>query len=204
MMKTVTFEAKSLEDAKQQAEGLLRVQRDYIDLETVEKRGMFGFKKTYQVKAFINVEPATFGQDLLQTLFSDMGIEATIEVETPNENEVRFQIDTEANPVLIGKNGKTLDSLQIYMRNLLNLFTDSRLIVFVDIGGYKENRRRQLEILATKTAKEVAKTKTSAKLDPMNAYERRIIHTKLADWRDVVTKSEGERQQRYVVIKPKE
>ncbi len=204
MMKNVTFEAKSLEEAKTQAETLLRVHRDYIDFDTTEKRGMFGFKKSYHVEATVNVDPATFGHNLLKTLFADMGIDAEINVETPNESEVRFHISTDANPVMIGKNGKTLDSLQVYMRNLLNIFTEERLIVFVDIGGYKENRRRQLEILATKTAKEVAKTKTAAKLDPMNAYERRIIHTKLADWRDVITKSEGERQKRYVVIKPKE
>ncbi len=73
----------------------------------------------------------------------------------------------------------------------------------VDIGGYKANRKKQLEILATKTAKEVARTKVAVKLDPMNAYERRIIHTKLAEWRDVITKSEGEKNKRYLVIRPK-
>ena len=61
----------------------------------------------------------------------------------------------------------------------------------------------QLEILATKVAKEVAKTKTEVKLDPMNSYERRIIHTKLSDWRDVYTESVGEEPNRYLVIKPR-
>jgi len=59
-----------------------------------------------------------------------------------------------------------------------------------------------LEILATKTAKQVARTRIAAKLEPMNAYERRIIHTKLSDWRDVVTESEGEGHNRHLVIKP--
>jgi spoIIIJ-associated protein len=73
----------------------------------------------------------------------------------------------------------------------------------LDVGGYKENRKRQLEILATKTAKDVARSRVEAKLRPMNAYERRIIHTKLAEWRDVSTISEGEGQDRHLVIKPK-
>jgi spoIIIJ-associated protein len=103
---------------------------------------------------------------------------------------------------LIGKNGKTLESIQFYIRNIVNSYSDERQIVLVDIGGYKANRRKQLEILATKTAKEVAKTKIEAKLRPMNAYERRIIHTKLAEWRDVTTISEGEGQDRHLVIKP--
>ena len=60
-----------------------------------------------------------------------------------------------------------------------------------------------LEILATKTAKEVAQTRIAVKLDPMNAYDRRIVHTKLSEWRDVITESEGEGEHRALVIKPK-
>ena len=62
-------------------------------------------------------------------------------------------------PLLIGKNGKTLENIQFYIRNLVNSFSDERFIVLVDIGGYKENRKKQLEIIATKTAKEVARTR---------------------------------------------
>ena len=77
------------------------------------------------------------------------------------------------------------------------------IMVGLDIGGYRANRKRQLEVLATKTAKEVARTKIEVKLKPMNAYERKIIHEKLADWRDVYTESEGEGADRALVIKPK-
>ena len=93
--------------------------------------------------------------------------------------------------------------LQFVLRTYLSQFTDSKIIVNLDIGGYHRNRVKQLEILATKTAKEVAKTKIAVKLDPMNSYERRVIHTKLADWKDVETISEGEGQDRSLIIKPK-
>jgi len=132
-----------------------------------------------------------------------MEIEANVEMRKRNEKEVVYTVTTDENPLLIGKNGKTLENIQFYIRNLVNSFSDERFIVLVDIGGYKENRKKQLEIIATKTAKEVARTRVEAKLQPMNAYERRIVHTKLSDWRDVSTVSEGEGHNRHLVIKPK-
>ena len=202
-LKKITLEVSNLEEAKQRAEESLRVHRDFLTFETTERRSFLGLKKTYHVEAYVDIDLADYGVQILRTLFSDMGVEADIEMRHPSDYEFQYYIDTDENPVLIGKNGKTLDALQIYLRNLLNIFTEERAIVFVDIGGYKEQRKKQLEILATKTAKEVAQTQTEAKLEPMNAYERRVIHTKLADWRDVVTKSEGEKQNRHLVIKPK-
>jgi spoIIIJ-associated protein len=135
-------------------------------------------------------------------MLDDMGVEARIEMRRKSEQEIAYSIQTDENPLLIGKNGKTLENIQYYIRNLISVYAEERTIVLVDIGGYKANRKRQLEILATKTAKNVARTRIEAKLEPMNAYERRIIHTKLADWRDVTTVSEGEGHHRHLVIKP--
>jgi len=204
-MKTITFEAKNLEEAKTYAEQSLRLHRDYISFSTEEKRSMLGFKKSLSVTASIDIDFESFGKKTLETMLENMGIDdATVESSVEGDHEFSFAINSDENPVLIGKNGKTLDAIQFYMRNLLNLFSDKRVIVLVDVGGYKANRRKQLEILATKTAKEVAKTKIEVKLDAMNAYERRIIHTKLSDWRDVVTTSEGDKGNRHIVIKPRQ
>jgi spoIIIJ-associated protein len=202
-MKSMTIETKTLEEAKAAAEKQLRIGRRFLNFDTEEKRRMLGFKKTYTVKASVDVDLSELGLSTLQTMFENMGIKADIKVENKDEFNVAYLIETDENPVLIGKNGKTLESIQFYIRNLLNIFTDERVIVLVDIGGYKAQRRKQLEILATKTAKEVARSKVSVKLDPMNAYERRIIHTKLAEWRDVTTRSQGEKQNRHLVIEPK-
>jgi len=202
-MKSITFESKSLEEAMEYAQNTLRVNKEHITLKTEEKKSMFGLKKHLEVEAVIDVDLEQFGLKTLTRLFENMGVDAKVKSHSPNENEFEYRVESSENPVLIGKNGKTLESIQFYLRNLLNIFTDERIIVLLDIGGYKANRRKQLEILATKTAKEVAKTKIPVKLDPMNAYERRIIHTKLSDWRDVVTKSEGEKNKRYLVIKPR-
>ena len=200
-MKKLKFEVKSLDKAKEHASSELRINKEFIDINVLEKKGMI--MKSYVVEAVVNVDPADQGYKALTQIFENMGIEANIEMRRKSENELVYTINSAENPLLIGKNGKTLENIQFYVRNLVNLFTEEKLIVLVDIGGYKANRKKQLEILATKTAKTVAKTRVEAKLQPMNAYERRIIHTKLAEWRDVTTISEGEGQQRHLIIKPK-
>lgn len=202
-MKKITFEVKSLDEALEIATKELRVSKEFIEITTTEKKSMFGIKKTYDVEASVNVDPAEMGYNALIELFANMEIEANIEMRRRAENEVVYSINSSENPLLIGKAGKTLENIQFYIRNLVNSFSNERFIVLVDIGGYKENRKKQLEIIATKTAKEVARSKVAAKLQPMNAYERRIIHTKLAEWRDVTTISEGEGSNRHLVIKPK-
>ena len=202
-MKKITFEVKSIEEALEYASKELRVGKEYIQLETTEKKSMLGLKKSYDVIATVTVDPAELGYNKLVEMFENMDIDATVEMRRRAEKEVVYSINSSENPLLIGKAGKTLESIQFYVRNLVNSFADERYIVLVDIGGYKENRKKQLEIIATKTAKEVARSKVAAKLQPMNAYERRIIHTKLSDWRDVTTISEGEGQNRHLVIKPK-
>ncbi|QMS84941.1 RNA-binding cell elongation regulator Jag/EloR [Candidatus Xianfuyuplasma coldseepsis] len=200
-MKSIEFEIRSLDDAKTYAANELRVNESFIDIEVLDKKGMI--IKTYVVRATTNVDPAEMGYKALQQMFSEMDIEANIEMRRKSDTEIVYSINSSENPLLIGKNGKTLENIQYYIRNLVSIFSDERMIVLVDIGGYKANRKKQLEILATKTAKNVARSRIEAKLEPMNAYERRIIHTKLSDWRDVTTVSEGEGSNRHLIIKPK-
>jgi len=202
-MKKLQFEIKNLEEALDYASKELRIKKDYISIEVLEKKSMLKLKMNNLVEASVNIDPAEVGYNTLVDLFQNMEIETQIEMKKRNEIEISYHVNSSENPLLIGKNGKTLENIQFYIRNIVNSYSDERLIVLVDIGGYKENRKRQLEILATKTAKDVARTRIEAKLEPMNAYERRIIHTKLSDWRDVKTVSEGDGHGRHLVIKPK-
>lgn len=202
-MKKLQFEIKNIDDALEYASKEMRINKEFIDIIVLEKKSMIKLKMNNLVEASVNVDPAEIGYKTLVELFENMQIETQIEMKVRNNIEISYRVNSSENPLLIGKNGKTLENIQFYIRNIVNSFSDERLIVLVDIGGYKENRKRQLEILATKTAKDVARTRIEAKLEPMNAYERRIIHTKLSDWRDVKTVSEGEGQARHLVIKPK-
>lgn len=205
-MKSIRFETKTLSDSTiRYAANELKVNKDYIDLQVIEeKRSILGLNKTYVVEASIKFDILKNGIQYLQTILSSMEIEAIVEAKIGEDHQIIFSINAAENPVLIGKNGKTLEAIQTLIKNYISLFTEESYVVLVDIGGYKSQRKKQLEILATKTAKEVAKTRVPAKLGKMNAYERRVIHTKLSDWRDVTTESEGEEPNRYVVIKPKQ
>ncbi len=203
-MKSIRFEAKALNDATiQYAAQELRVNKDFVEINVVEeKKSMLGLNKTYIVEATIDFDVIRDGIEYLKSLLENMEIEAVIEAKQLDQRQIMFMIEAKENPILIGKNGKTLEAIQTLLKNYINLYTEDFYMVLIDVGGYKEQRRKQLEILATKTAMDVVKTKVATKLSKMNAYERRIIHTKLSDWRDVTTESEGEEPNRYVVIKP--
>ncbi len=205
MLKKVEFEAKTLQEAEKTASELLKIQKDKIKLTiTKEKKGLFNIGNMTTYEATPDVNLANEGKVYLENILKTMEIKTRMEVRTLSEgNEIHYHVESDENALLIGREGRTLLSLQFMLRNFLNVFVEDHLIISLDIGNYHENRRKQLEILATKTAKEVAQTKIAVKLDPMNAFDRRIIHTKLSEWRDVVTESEGEGEERALVIKPK-
>jgi spoIIIJ-associated protein len=204
-MKTFRFETKVLNDATLKfAADELKINQEYVSLKIVEeKHGVLGLNKSYVVEAVVNFDPVNDSIRYLQSILADMEVSAVVEAHQGEDRNITFTVDAEENPILIGRNGKTLDAIQTILKNYINVFTEEHYVILVDIGGYKEQRKKQLEILATKTAKEVARTRVSVSLNKMNAYERRVIHTKLADWRDVTTESEGEEPNRFVVIRPK-
>ncbi|MDY0317858.1 MAG: RNA-binding cell elongation regulator Jag/EloR [Candidatus Izemoplasmatales bacterium] len=203
-MKKIQFEAKALNDQTlMYAAKELRVNKDFIELNIIEeKKSLLGLNKSYVVEAVVDFNVINDGIEYLKKLLENMEIEAVIEGKLTGDRHVLFSVEAKENPILIGKNGKTLEAIQSLVKNYINLYTDEYYVVLIDIGGYKEQRKKQLEILATKTAMDVVKSKVPTKLSKMNAYERRVIHTKLSDWRDVTTVSEGEEPNRYVVISP--
>ena len=105
------------------------------------------------------------------------------------------------NPILIGKNGQTLKSLEILIKQKFLKDWNMYLKVNLDVEDYKEKRIAYLEKLAIRTAKEVRDTKIDVTLDNMNSYERRIIHNKLTDFKGITTTSEGEEPNRHIIIK---
>ena len=196
MQKKIEIQASSLLEATQIAVAKLHVSEEKLFLNEIGEN-------TYE--ALLDVNLALEGRKYLESILNSMGIEQfNIEVRTiGQESEIHYVIDSSENPLLIGTKGHTLEALQTLIKNLIGSYTKDYIVVTLDIGSYRANRIHHLEILATKTAKSVAKTKIAVKLDPMNSFERRVIHEKLSDWRDVYTESEGEGEERAIVIKPK-
>lgn len=201
MLKRVEFEAVDDKEALLVAQKLLKAPQDKVKINYLEENADRS-KGIYEAVAYINL--AQEGKRYLEDILNGLGISYTLEVRTLNDGtEIYYSINSKENPLLIGREGRTLDAIQMIVKNLINHYSnDEKILVSVDCGSYKENRKRQLEILATKLAKEVSKTKREVKLNRLSAFERRIIHTKLADWKDVYTESVGEGENRRLVIKP--
>ena len=200
MKKEIEIKAKTLEDAQEEAVKQLHISSDKIFINVLGE-----LPDGLNCKAEVDINLTLEGKKYLEGILKSLGIGYQIEARSvKNEEEIHYMIDSYENSLLIGVKGKTLDALQTLVRNLISSYTKEHVIVSLDIGGYRANRAHQLEILATKTAKDVIRTKMPVKLQPMNSFERRIIHEKLSDWRDVYTESEGEGEDRAIVIKLKE
>lgn len=199
MQRKQEFICKTLDEGMELAVSYFHLSEEKIFLNILEED-----ENGFKVEALVDINLALEGKKYLESILQAMDISYQLEVRSlNNETEIFYNIHTDENPLLIGAKGKTLDALQVLVRNLLQTYTKESLVVNVDVGSYRENRKHQLEVLATKIAKEVAKTKVPTKLKPMSSYERRIIHNKLSEWRDVYTESEGEGTNRCLVIKPK-
>ena len=199
MQKKVEFIAANSEEAISTAVEKLHISSDKIFINFLGE-----LPEGLNCEAVVDVNLTLEGKKYLEDILKAMGIGYQIEARSiNNEEQIHYLVDTYENSLLIGVKGRTLEALQILLRNLISTYTKDRIVTTLDIGGYKSNRARQLEILATKTAKEVSKTKVAVKLQPMTSFERRIIHEKLSEWRDVYTESEGEGEERAIVIKPK-
>ncbi len=202
-MRKKEIEGKNIEEIKSKALEIFNMPEEKLKIKVInEKKGFLGIGSSITALVSLDVNPAEEGLKYLKNIIKEMDIDAKIEMIT-NQNEIKYNIYSDHNPILIGREGSTVDALQFMTRHVVSRYSEERLICLVDVGGYKQKRKMQLEILATKTAKEVARTKIQVKLDPMNSYERRIIHTKLSDWRDVYTESVGEEPNRCLIIKPK-
>ncbi len=157
-------------------------------------------------------EPIAYSEDakvaeeaaiaFLLPVLKEMGIEAKIDGSMEEEDVLKLDIQGEGLGVIIGKRGNTLDSLQYLTALVANKKTEGHVKIKLDAENYREKRKQTLEKLAINLAKKVRKTNRRVALEPMNPYERRIIHSVLQSFNGVETHSEGEEPFRKVVISP--
>ena len=198
------FSGKTKEEAIQLAKEELQEVEENLFIRELEstKGGLFKSKKV-EIEVIEKREVVKDIKDYLVKLLKNMGYSVNIEVK--NKDEVpKYIIFSDNDALLIGKNGKNLKALSLVVSGYLNKELGRNYKFIIDVNEYKEKREHSLERLAKRIAREVGQTKIAAKLDPMNSYERRIIHNILTNNKKVYTESEGEEPNRYVVIKPKE
>lgn len=198
------FTGKTVDEALTQALLELQTTSDKVEYEVLEKetKGFLGIKNKparIRVKEKMTIEGSA--KKFLTKVFKAMNIEAKIDV-VYDEAEETVLVDLIGDDmgVLIGKRGQTLDSLQYLTSLVVNKYTDGYLKVKLDTENYRERRKDTLENLAKNIASKVKRTHKPVTLEPMNPYERRIIHSALQNDRYVETHSEGEEPYRKVVV----
>ena len=205
-MEMITVTAKTVDDAIIQASMQLGVSSDRIQYEIVEKGstgllgGLFGSKPAIiRAKRVETIDEKA--ADFLTSVFDAMGIRVIVEIKlNEEEKEMEINLTGEEMGILIGKRGQTLDSLQYLVSLVVNKESEGYLRVKLDTENYRERRKETLETLAKNIAYKVKRTRRSVSLEPMNPYERRIIHPALQSDKYVYTRSEGEEPFRHVVI----
>ena len=202
-MKKYEFTGKSKEEALEAALTELNVkEEDLIITEKEVKGGLFKGKKVV-LEVIVAKDITEFVKESLKNITKAMGIEVNIESKV-RDDMLTVSLFSENNNILIGKNGRTIDALSTIIKQMVTNETGKPFKFNLDVADYKLKQQRRIESLAKRVARDVKRSKIEAKLDPMNSYERRIIHNILNDNKFVYTESEGEEPNRYVVIKPRE
>lgn len=201
-MKKYIYEGKNYEDAKTKALEELKVVEENLIINVLEEKTTL-LKKSVKIEVINYNDIIDYAKEIISEITRLMGLTVNLEVRRREEN-ITIKIFSDHNAVLIGKNGYTIQALQTIIRQIIFNEINYNISIILDVENYKEKKVKNIEYLAKKTAREVAKTKIEAKLDSMNSYERRIVHSILSEDKYVYTESIGEEPNRCVVIKPKE
>lgn len=202
-MKEKMYVGKSIEEIEELAINELGVCKEDLYFDVTEKDNA----GEIQAHVMVDANPVKKGKEYIEKYLQEADIYGFVERKM-RDNVVEYDVNTEdSNAILIGHNSLTLSALHylttIVVNQYFNRDEESGLIVKVDIGNYRKNKDEQLEKLGTRLAREAIRTQMPVRLRFMNAYERKVIHNKLASWRDVTTHSEGVEPHRYLIITPK-
>ena len=207
MKKEIIVTAKTVEEAKSKAAAELGVAEDVIEFTVLEeaKRGFLGIGATEaKVRAIYTLGGADIALAFIEQVVRDMELNLTVAKKAGGNDDILITVDGEGAGLLIGHHGETLDSLQ-YLANLaankkIKGEKHDYVKVTLDIEGYRAKREETLRALARRMAAKVVKYKKSVMLEPMNPYERRIIHSEVQHVAGVSTNSIGSENNRRVVM----
>ena len=208
MKKDIIVTAKSVEDAALEGAATLGVNREDVTLDVIEepKKGFLGIGSTpAKVKVTYILKPLEAAKNFIETLLHDLDIAGEIQIHDDGNGESLITIEGDGVSSLIGHHGDTLEAFQ-YLVNLAANKKDDEgrqyTRITINIENYREKREETLRKLASKMAAKVKKTGKNVALEPMNAYERRIIHAEIQKIEGVSTNSVGTEGNRRVIIFP--
>lgn len=201
------YTAKTVEDALTEALIAMGLTSDQVVYEVVEKesKGFLGIgNKPAVIRVAKKDSPEDNAKKFLEEVLGAMDIPAEVVItKDEEENCLCIELQGKDMGILIGKRGQTLDSLQYLTSLVLNKNTEEYIKVKLDTENYRERRKETLENLAKNVAYKVKRTRRAVSLEPMNPFERRVIHFALQNDKYVTTHSEGEEPYRHLVVTPK-
>jgi spoIIIJ-associated protein len=194
-----TYTTKTLEEALAQAEKELLISVKDLSYKVVdEKIGLFS--KKVVVEVYEASDAVLFAEQYLTQAIGELGIE--VKTKTSIKDQIIYiTLDTSRNPILIGKNGKTLQALNELVRLATSSKFKKRFRILLDINDYKDGKYDKVIAIARRIARDVVKTKTDVTLDPMPADERRVVHNALSGMPNIKTESVGEGHRRAISIR---
>jgi spoIIIJ-associated protein len=209
-MNVLEVEGKTIDDATKKALAELGIDdASMVKIEVVDegKSGIFGFGVSRQAKIRVyysdsNTDLVTSAREILINIINKMGIEVKIKDIIDGSNRIYIEMDSEQSGLIIGKQGKTLEALQFLVNLIISNKSQSDKKIILDIEGYREKREKALRRLSKDIAHKVIRTGKPWTLEPMNPFERRLIHLTLQNDSRVSTKSEGEGIYRKVKVSP--
>lgn len=206
MIKEAIKEAETIEEAKALALAELGINEDKAQFEVLvqpekKKFGLFGGSLA-KVRVFYEETPTDIAKAYLADVLTKLGVTNVVIEATETEDGAEFDVNGDDIGFIIGHRGETLDALQYLTGLVVNHIHEEYFRVIINIGNYREKREKTLEVLGRKLAFRACKTGEKVSLEPMNPYERRIIHTAVQKVRGATSWSEGENLQRHVVIGP--
>ena len=192
------YTGKTVEEALENAsKELNKPVSDLIYIISDKKTGLF--TKKFQVEVYSLQDVVRYAEDYLLNAIDALGIESSVKTRV-DDGVMRITIDSTHNPILIGKNGVTLQALNELVKLTTNNHFHKRFRILLDINGYKDNKYERLERLARKVARDVQKSKTTYTFDAMPADERRAIHNACNGMNHIKTESTGEGKGRQVQV----
>lgn len=203
MIKTNSYEGKTKEEAIKKCLEDLDTTEDQLYIKEKETEGGLFKSKKVSIDVITHEQVLEYIKDYLQVLAANMQIDIKSEVNY-HDDTVKVMLASDNNSILIGKDGRTLNSIQTLLRQAVNTNTGCNVRIQVDASGYREKKEHYLEHDVREIARQVSKTGVEAKLDPMNSYDRRIVHNVIGDFEDLTSESFGEEPNRYVVISKKD
>lgn len=197
------YEGKNKEELLNQCYEELQLGEEEIFIsEEVIEGGLFKGKK-YTLETISKPEIIQYIKDFIKELGNKMNLEIHSEIHF-KENTIEIVLVSDNNAILIGKDGKNLNALQVIVRQTLSDLNRFNLRILLDASNYKSKKLKNLEYEIKKICKEVLNSKVEVKLDPMNSYERRCVHSIVSEFENLQSISYGEGKERYTVIKYKD